>query len=276
MSLLARLLYPSVVISPKEVSMALEGKTILITGATFGIGEGLVRRLMHYNVHLILVARTSEKLSILEDESQSLPAQVTTLTCDLNVEANINELCKNLKSVRIDYFISNAGKSTIRSLRESRSRFDDYKKTIAVNYLAPVQLILTLMEVFSKARTHIVNVSTYNVLMNTPPKWSAYVSSKKAMYSWFNSNMPELVLMNITLSNIYLPLVESRMKDANKNYKDTPAMHMDTAVAIIIKGLIKRRYHFKPWWHVPFQIVLFLLNPFWHRFWQGRIRQEKQ
>lgn len=275
MSLQARILYPSVILNKRKASTALAGKTILITGATFGIGEALVRHLFHYEVTLILVARTIEKLLAIKNESLDHAAKVTTFYCDFYNKESIGELCDKLRSVHIDYFISNAGKSIMRSFGESINRPDDYHKTIAVNYLAPVQLITTLSECFKKAGTHIINVSTYNVLMKTPPKWSAYVSSKKAMHSWIESNIPELASMNITVSNIYLPLVESRMKDANKNYTHTPAMSMNTAVVIIVKGLLKKDYHFKPWWHVPFQVLMLLGNPLWNLYWYKYIRKGK-
>lgn len=273
MSLPGRLLYPNLTVNSKKVSSTLTGKTILITGATFGIGEAVARQLMQYNVHLILVARTSEKLLSLKAEAQSLPVKVDIYICNFYIEESITDLCQQLRPFRIDYFVSNAGKSIMRSLKDSSTRFDDLKKTVAVNYLAPAQIILMLMEDFRKAKTHIVNVSTYNVLMNTPPTWSAYVSSKKAMHSWFKGNTPELALMDITVSNIYLPLVESRMKDANITYKNTPAMRLDSAVVAVINGLINRHYHFKPWWHVPFQVTLFLLNPLWNRFWYSRMKR---
>jgi short-subunit dehydrogenase len=274
-SLRARILYPSVTLNKRKASTRLNGKTILITGATFGIGESLVRHLFHYEVTLILVARTAEKLLALKNESLAHAAKVITFSCDFYSEESISVLCDKLKSIHIDYFISNAGKSLMRSFEESINRTHDYRRTMAVNYLAPVQLVTTLSESFKIANTHIVNVSTYNVLLKTPPKWSAYVSSKKAMQSWIESNTLELTAMNITVSNIYLPLVESRMKDANKSYVYTPAMSMDTAVIVIVKGLLKRNYHFKPWWHAPFQVVMLLGDPLWNFYWSRRIRKGK-
>ena len=275
MSHKAPLLFPEINLDQEKVAKCLDQKTILITGATFGIGEALVRYLLHYNVRLILTARTTEKLLALKNESLTLAAEVTTFTCDFYSEESVSELCRNLQPMRIDYFISNAGKSIMRSFVESIDRFHDYKKAIAVNYLAPVQIICALTETFKEAQTHIVNITTYSVLMRTPPKWSAYISSKKAMHSWLESNLPEFEWLNLKVSNLYLPLVESRMKDANPKYKDTPAMSMDTAVAIIIKSLVKPNYNFRPWWHAPFQVVLFLGNPFWNRFWKRQLRQRK-
>lgn len=275
MSLRARIFYPSVVLNKTKTAAALKGKTILLTGASFGIGETLVRTLLEYEVRLILVARTSEKLLALKNASLVRPAEVTTFYCDFYNDESVMGLCDELRTIPIDYFISNAGKSVMRPLRESIHRPDDHRRTMAVNYLAPVQLIMGLVESFRDARTHIVNISTYNVLMKTPPGWSAYVSSKKAMHSWFEGNLPELASMNITVSNIYLPLVESRMKDANKTYVNTPAMSMDTAVAVILRGLVNKSYSFKPWWHVPFQIMLFLARPWWNVYWSKHARKKR-
>lgn len=238
----------------------LDGKTILVTGGTFGIGEALVRHLMQYKVRLIVVARTSEKLDALKKESASSAAEVTTYKCDLGNEESVNELCASLKETHIDYFVSNAGKSLMRGLDESS--FRDYKKTIALNYLAPVQIILALMNTLHQSKTHIVNISTYNVLFKTPPKWTAYVSSKKAMHSWIEGNHVELQAKNITVSNIYLPLVESRMKDANPGYKNIRGMSMSGAVTAIMHGMLYRR-NYRPWWHIPFQFLMFFLSPFW-------------
>jgi short-subunit dehydrogenase len=253
-------------------SNSLHGSTILITGATFGIGEALTRHLMRFDVRLILVARTTEKLLLLKNESVNLPAEITTFTCDFYDEKDVEALCDKLKSFSINYFVSNAGKSLMRSLGESKQQ--DYKKTIVVNYLAPVQLITSLKEKFGESKTHIINVSTYNVLMKVPPKWSAYVSSKIAMHVWFESNRAELNLMSVTISHIYLPLVESRMKDANTTYENVRAMPMDKAIAAIMKGIVNRS-DFKPWWHVPFQVLMFFGSPFWNGFWLRLVRRNK-
>lgn len=253
---------------------AIIGKTILITGASYGIGNALTRYLFKYRVHLVIVARSEDRLIELKKEADSMAAEVTLFTCDFYDQANVRQLATKLRDIRIDYFISNAGKSLERWALESADRFDDYNRTITVNYLAPVQLISHLLEHFKQHRTHIVNVSTYNVLMKTPPKWSAYVSSKKAMHSWFESNKAELAIMNITVSTVYLPLVESRMKDANPRYKRVKGMKMDHAVRVIVQAMTARNYDYKPWWHIPVQIGLTLTSPFWNVYWRRQIKKK--
>lgn len=271
---LAAILYPPRKVNMNHASKYLRGKTIVITGATFGIGEALTRTLLGIEVNLILVARTESKLMELKAAAQNTRAKVEFFACNLYEEDEVRTLCEHLRSIPIDYLISNAGKSMMRSAIDSSARLHDYQRTIKVNYLAPVQIISMLMDSFSRDRTHIVNVSTYNVLMKTPPFWSAYVSSKKAMHSWVEAIRPEFASKDITFSNIYLPLVESRMKDRNQQYRRTPAMTMESVVAVIIRSMCKKTSYFKPWWHVPFQILLFVSSPLWNWFWIQRIKRK--
>jgi short-subunit dehydrogenase len=259
----------------KNTARQLDGKTILITGASYGIGEALTRHMLRYNLHLIIVARSTDLLLKLKEESRQQAAKVTVYTCDFYSEESVRELTAKLRGIPIDYFVSNAGKSIMRSAEESAGRLHDYRRTIAVNYLAPVQLISELLSDFERSHTHIVNVSTYNVLMKTPPKWSAYVSSKKAMHSWFESNKAELATKNITVSTIYFPLIESRMKEANPRYRNVKAMKMDQAVDVIVNALMDRRYTYKPWWHIPAQIGLFFSGPLWDTYWRTKLDRQR-
>nr|HPH33631.1 hypothetical protein [Chitinophagaceae bacterium] len=55
-------LFPVRTVNLKKLAAAVSNKTILITGASFGIGAELAIRLSHYPVKLILLARTKEKL----------------------------------------------------------------------------------------------------------------------------------------------------------------------------------------------------------------------
>ena len=60
--MLHRILYPKFSVSQKHLEQKLYNKTVLITGASFGIGRLLAEKLAFKNTNLVLMGRTSEKL----------------------------------------------------------------------------------------------------------------------------------------------------------------------------------------------------------------------
>ena len=81
----------------------------------------------------------------------------------------------------IDMLVNNAGRSIRRSVKLSYDRFHDFERTVGLNYLSPVKLMLGLLPHMTERRSgHIVNVSSIGVQTN-PPRFSAYVASKAAL-----------------------------------------------------------------------------------------------
>ena len=81
----------------------------------------------------------------------------------------------------VDVLVNNAGRSIRRSVALSYDRFHDYERTIKLNYLGTIRLILGLLpHMREKQSGHIVNVSSIGVQTN-PPRFSAYVASKSAL-----------------------------------------------------------------------------------------------
>ena len=70
----------------------LHGKTVLITGASSGIGEALAYLLAHTNTHMILVARREKKLLTMKREIEMGPAKVSVFPTDLRNEEEMEEL----------------------------------------------------------------------------------------------------------------------------------------------------------------------------------------
>lgn len=123
-----RILFPWKKINKKKLIESISNKTILITGATYGIGEQIAYRLAQKNVTLILVARTSDKLEYLRGILESKGAKVYVHVTNLQEMSEIDLLIDYLEKlpITIDIFISNAGKSINRSLDQSLDRFHDY------------------------------------------------------------------------------------------------------------------------------------------------------
>lgn len=263
-----KLLFPPTFINEKKLRIQLEGKTILITGASSGIGEKLAFRLADHPVHMILVARTEEKLVVMKKEIESKAATVTVFRADLRNKEEVEGLLTLLHQLPdgLDFFVSNAGKSIRRSLSDSLDRYHDFTRTMAINYLAPVQLLLSVIPLLQQKQGQIVNISTVNVWLIPFPQWSAYQASKSAFDIWFRSNAPELNTMGITTTSIYLPLVRTPMILPTPAYQKMPAMSAEHAAGIICKTMYTRKRTYKPWWLIGGQWSSLLFRPIWERF----------
>ncbi|MBK7884979.1 MAG: SDR family NAD(P)-dependent oxidoreductase [Chitinophagaceae bacterium] len=244
------LLFPRKKINYNRLTAALQNKTVLITGASFGIGEALVRILSNTGAHLILAARTYEKLEVLQQELSAHKIKITILQADLRQETEVAKILQILLKLPggIDVVVNNAGKSICRSIYASLDRFHDFTRTIHLNYLAPVQLLLGLIPALTQRKGQIINISATNVLLLPAPHWAAYQASKSAFDQWFRCALPELHAAGVATTSIYLPLVRTRMIEPTVFYNKMPAMKPTHAAAIIARAMYTRRRIFKPWW----------------------------
>lgn len=242
-------LFPPTRLDQSKLAEEIESKTVLITGASYGIGESLVYALSKSGAHLILVARTAEKLETIKSKLEAEGGKVTIFPVDLTKTEEVENLLNELNELPggIDIFISNAGKSIRRPLLESLDRYHDFTRTMALNYFGPVRLALGLVPVLRKNRGQIINISAVNVTLIPAPFWAAYQASKTAFDQWFRCAAPELEAIGIRATSIYLPLVRTRMIEPTAEYKNAPAMSPEH-VARIICRVIYTKKSYAPWW----------------------------
>lgn len=248
--MLQRILYPKFSVSVKHLEEELNNKTVLITGASFGIGRLLAEKLAFKNTQLILMGRTSEKLQEVCEIVNQNGGNASYVAGDLSDKSTIKAMFDFLKAkdLGIDIFVNNAGKSIRRSIYNSLDRFHDFTRTMNLNYYAPVELGLKLLPEISKRNGQIINISSFIVLLPAMPFWSAYQASKGAFHTWLKSIQPELNKRGVTCSNIYLPLVKTRMIAPTKKFDNVPVMEPNQATEIIARSILKKEYNFKPWW----------------------------
>lgn len=261
-TVLEKLLFPPINLSEWKLRVSLQGKTILITGASSGIGEQLAYLLADLDVHLILVARREEKLLTIKNEIEKKAAKVSVFCADLrNTEEMeglllyVHQLCNG-----VDVLVSNAGLSINRSITHSLNRFHDFNRTMAINYFAPVQLHLSFIPLLKKKHGHVINISTINALTIPIPYWAAYQASKSAFDTWFRSVSPELNAMGIATTSFYLPLVRTPMILPTTSYQNMPAMSPEHVAKMIGKSMYTKKKVFKPWWLIFCQLASILFR----------------
>jgi short-subunit dehydrogenase len=253
---LERLLFPPVRLHPARLAGAVAGKTVLLTGASYGIGEATARLLATAGAKLILVARTAGRLEALAGElgATALPADLTDAQA---VEALIAALPP------IDILVSNAGKSIRRSLWDSTDRPQDVARLIALNHAAPARLVAALAPGLRARGGQLVNVSAANVLLPPAPGWAAYQASKAAFDQYLRAARPELVAEGVAVSTLYLPLVRTRMIAPTAAYDRAPALTPEHAARLVARAIVTRRATWRPWWLFGAATVSTLVRPLW-------------
>lgn len=256
------LFFPLLWYDRRRLRAVLAGRTVCITGASFGIGESVALLLADAGARLVLIARTADKLEKVQQQVRERGGQAEIFACDLTDPAAVQQLLQQLSELPggIDILISNAGKSIRRSLFDSVDRFHDFTRTAALNYLAPVQLVLGLTPLLLSSGGQVINVSAINVLLIPPPKWSAYQASKAAFDQWFRSIGPELNSRGVATTSIYLPLVRTRMIEPTAHYRRYPAMQPEQVACVICRAIVSRRRSYKPWWMPVAEVTCLLLR----------------
>ena len=222
--------------------MDLNGKTVVITGASSGIGEAAAKRLASMGAKLVLVARR-------EDELQRVAAEITDAggtaayeAADLSDEDAVSACAENIlaKHSPVDILINNAGRSIRRPVSESLDRYHDYKRTVQLNYLAAVNLTLKFLPAMLERRSgQIINVSSMSALIPMP-RYSAYVGSKSALDGFSRCLAAEMVDHGIAVTTINFPLVRTPMSSQTKLYKNFKMMDTQDAADWIIKAVAKK------------------------------------
>ncbi len=129
------------------------GKTIVITGASDGIGAAAARRLRQNGDSVVVIGRSQSKTDAIAAELDA-----DHFVVDFADLSQVRALAHKLSSQypRIDVLLNNAGGMSTKICMTP----DGYEHTYQVNYLAPVLLTTQLMDVLLDSRATIVNTTS--------------------------------------------------------------------------------------------------------------------
>src|SRR5437588_2696641 len=221
---------------------AVGGRTVLITGASSGIGKSTALKIGEAGGTVLLVARTEEKLNEVARQIEDLGGIAYVHPCNLSDMDDIDRMANEVldQHGHVDVLINNAGKSIRRSIDRSYDRFHDFQRTMQLNYFGPVKLILDLLPMMRERKSgHIVNISTIGLQVNTP-RFAAYVASKAALDAFSRSMAPEVVGDGVHVTTIYMPLVRTPMIAPTKLYDRFPTLSPEEAADMITDAIRKR------------------------------------
>ncbi len=226
----------------KLFQQKVNGKTIIVTGASSGIGLTVSKYLAQAGAHVLLLARTKDKLDEVKAEIETEGGKASVFPCDLNDMESIDAVSKEiLASVdHIDILINNAGRSIRRAVHESIDRFHDFERTMQLNYFGAVRLVLNILpHMMQRKDGQIINISSIGVLANAT-RFSAYVASKAALDAFSRCLSAEVHSHKIAITSIYMPLVRTPMIAPTKIYKYVPTLSPEEAADLIAYAIVKR------------------------------------
>lgn len=219
-----------------------QGKNILITGASSGIGLTTAKLLAKRGAQVILLARNEEKLQQVQQEILAEGGQASYFSCDLNEMQDIDRVSQEIlaSNSHIDILINNAGRSIRRAVHESVDRFHDFERTMQLNYFGAVRLVLNLLpHMINRQDGQIINISSIGVLANAT-RFSAYVASKAALDAFSRCLSAEVRKHKIAITSIYMPLVRTPMIAPTKIYNYVPTLSPEQAAELVVEAIIKR------------------------------------
>lgn len=248
----SRVVNPGGAPSATKLRAGVAGQTVLVTGASHGIGRATAIRLARAGATVLLVARSAEVLDELAAELRADGCAAHALPADLSdAEQAVPALAQRILEQHgaPDVIVNNAGKSIRRSVEQSYERFHDYTRTANLNYLGPVRLLLELLPAMrARGSGHVVNVSTVGVLLPPTPRWSAYQASKAAFDVWLRSLAAEACADGITATSLYMALVHTRMSAPTDDFKLVPGLTADEAAGLVCHAIVDRPSAIAPWW----------------------------
>jgi NAD(P)-dependent dehydrogenase (short-subunit alcohol dehydrogenase family) len=218
------------------------GKIVLITGASSGIGKNSAIRLAEAGAHILLVARSPDKLEETAAEIAQLGGMATIHTADISNMEDCDRLVQEVLAQHghVDILINNAGRSIRRSLELSYDRFHDFERTMQINYFGAVRLTMGLLPSMSERKQgQVINISSIATL-GPSPRFSAYVASKSALDAWTRAAAVEYSDRNVRFTNIHMPLVRTPMIEATTIYDSMPVLTPDEATEMVVDAVINK------------------------------------
>lgn len=163
------------------IEKKLNGKVVVITGASSGIGKAIALKLAEHGAKVVLGARTKEKLAALAEQIKKTAGEVQYVVTNVKKKEDLQALIQQALSAygRIDVLINNAGISEI-------SRIDDldvdgWEEMIDVNIKGVLYGMAAAIPAFKQQKSgHIINIISTSGIKIVPMQ-GVYAGTKNAV-----------------------------------------------------------------------------------------------
>jgi dimethylaniline monooxygenase (N-oxide forming) len=231
-----------------KLAEAVGGQRVVVTGASSGIGRALALELGRFGAQLILISRREAELEHVAAAVAKLGGTASVYPADLAQPSTVNEVAAQIlvEHGGVDVLINNAGRSIRRPVECSYERLHDFQRTMQINYFGALGLILAFLPgMRERGHGHVVNISSMATQNATPP-FSAYNASKSALDAWTRTAAAEVVRDGVTMTTVYMPLVNTAMSAASGAYAGARLLTVDQAAHMVCQALVTRSARVAP------------------------------
>jgi len=181
----------------------LNGKKVLLTGGSRGIGPIIAESLANRGADIILTARSDNALREVVTRLNKSGFNVLALPADLRDPTQREQLVTDVMNIfgTIDILINNAGLETEGAYTELS--WSDIRENIEVNLVAPMALTKLILPVMLNKKTgHIINISSIAAKSGAPYA-AVYSGTKAGLAEWTRALRLELTGTGVHFSTIF-------------------------------------------------------------------------
>ncbi|QIO08901.1 SDR family oxidoreductase [Acinetobacter lanii] len=190
-------------------------KTILITGASSGIGAGMAREFAQKGYNLAICARRLERLEQLQQELESkYGVQVSLKVLDVTDYDQVFEVFRAFKQEfgSIDRIIINAGVGQGR--RIGKGNFEINRATVETNFISALAQSEAAVEIFREQNAgHLVMISSMSAVRGMPKHLTAYGASKAGVAHLAEGIRAELIDTPIQVTTIFPGYIRTEINE---------------------------------------------------------------
>ena len=217
-----------------------QGKTVLITGASSGLGEGMAKIFAKLGYNLAICARRSDRLERLKSElTEAYPnIRVEYQVLDVSDYEAIFKVFEAFADNfgHIDRVVVNAGIGDSR--RIGKGRFDTNRQTVEINFISALAQCEAAMNIFRAQNSgHLVVISSMSAMRGLPKHLTAYGASKAGLAYLAEGIRSDMLLtkLPIKVSTIYPGYIRTEI---NTNAKPLPfEVDAETGTAAMVAAI---------------------------------------
>ncbi|MDE0490983.1 SDR family oxidoreductase [Psychrobacter sp. A3] len=233
-------LYPDRYLKKRSKQQVGRGKTVLITGASSGLGEGMARLFAKLGYNLAICARRTDRLERLTSELVAEYPDIRVEYRALDV-SNYDEIFSVFDTFAVDFdgidrVVVNAGVGDSR--RIGKGRFETNRHTVEINFISALAQCEAAMNIFRAQNSgHLVVISSMSAMRGLPKHLTAYGASKAGLAHLAEGIRADMLLTNlpIQVSTIYPGYVRTEI---NENAKPLPfEVNAETGTKAIVTAI---------------------------------------